>query len=236
MQIDFQAIMTLNRFSSKFDILSNPVELAVLTDESRVNSGLVPIYVGGPDVNGTFFPSIQQIREGFPTTDYVDYVFRTPINYNYNVSIYGGSEMTKYNFGLNLNTQDGVIRDDDFSKVTTSFGIDQKLGKKVNLSTNLNFSRSRRSDNSGLSFGRNITFPLFDENGNFFKANDNDFGNPAALSALRVNETTTLDLISSSIFLWQISNELQFKSQFNYSLGSSFQERFLPKYIYAVGL
>ncbi|TGV02423.1 SusC/RagA family TonB-linked outer membrane protein [Flavivirga rizhaonensis] len=228
MAVNFTGITTVSDFASEFDIFKNPVNLAVLTDEGRVNSGLTPIYVGAEDVNGTFFPSISQIRDGYPTTDYVDYAFRTTINKNYNVSIYGGTEKTKYNFGLNLNTQDGVVRNNDLSKVTVSFGIDQKLNDKVSLSTNMNISRGKRSDNGGISFDRNILFPIFDENNNFFKANDNDFANPAALTELRVNETKTLDLISSSIFLWQINDALKFKSQFNYSLGSSFQERYFP--------
>ncbi|MDO5988400.1 TonB-dependent receptor [Flavivirga amylovorans] len=228
MVVDFTANATFSDFATEFDIYKNPVNLAVLTDEGRVNSGLLPIYIGGEDVNGTYFPSISEIREGYPTTDYVDYVFRTTLNNNYNVSIYGGTEKTKYNFGLNFNTQDGVVRDNDLSKVTVSFGIDQKLTDKVSLSTNMNFSRGERSDNGGISFDRNILFPIYDEDGNFFKANDNDFFNPAALTELRINETTTLDLISSSIFLWEINENLKFKSQFNYSLGSSFQERYFP--------
>lgn len=228
MQINFSALTTVSRFSSKFDSFTNPVNLAVLTDESRVNSGLTPLYVGAPDANGTFFPSIRQLRDGYPTTDYVKYSFRNSINYNYNLSISGGDKNTKYNFGLNLNTQDGIQRDDDLSKFTASFGIDQKLTNRFSLATNMNFSRGRRHDNSGLSFNRTMIFPLFDKEGDFFRANDNDYGNPAALTALRTNETTTLDLISSSILLWDITDALQFKSQFNYSLGSSFQERFFP--------
>lgn len=226
--INFRAIVSTNNFAKEFDIYRNPVNLAVLTDESRVNSGLPPIYIGGPDVNGTFFPSIAQIRDGYPTTDYINYVYRSPINYNYNLSAYGGTEKTKYNFGLNFNTQDGVVRDNDLSKVTVSFGIDQKLSKKISLSTNLNFSRGDRNDNSGLSFNRNILFPLFNDDGSFYKSQEQDFFNPAALSALRVNMSETIDLISSSIFLWQIREDLQFKSQFNYSLGSSIQERYFP--------
>ncbi|KAA1243697.1 TonB-dependent receptor [Aquimarina sp. RZ0] len=228
MKVSFSALTTVSTFSSEFDSFTNPVDLAVLTDESRVNSGLTPIYVGAEDVNGTFFPSIQQLRAGFPTTDYIDFSFRNPINYNYNVSITGGNENTKYNFGLNFITLDGAVTEDNLSKTTANFGIDQNLTNRLSVSSNIVFSRSKRNDNSGLSFNRNLTFPIFDEDGNFFRANDNDFGNPAALTALRVNETTSLDLTSSSILLWDITDELQFKSQFNYSLGSSFQERFFP--------
>jgi TonB-dependent starch-binding outer membrane protein SusC len=226
--VNFTAITSVSDFTKEFDIYRNPINLAVLTDESRVNSGLTPLYIGGPDVNGTFFPSIAQIRGGYATTDYIDYVYRSPINHNYNLSAYGGSEKTKYNFGLNFNTQDGIVRDNDLSKVTVSFGIDQKLNEKVSLSTNLNFSRGDRNDNGGLSFNRNILFPLFNADGSFFKAQQQDFFNPAALSALRDNSSKTIDLISSSIFLWQIHKDLQFKSQFNYSLGSSIQERYFP--------
>ncbi len=226
--IQFTANTSFNTFASEFDIFKNPVNLAVLTDEGRRNGGLTPLYIGANDINGVYYPTISEIRNGYPTTDYVDYVFRTPINSNYNLSAYGGSESTKYNFGLNYNTQNGVIRDNDLEKVTVSFGIEQELANTLKLSTNLNFSRGNRNDNGGISFNRNILFPLFDENGDFFKFNENDFFNPAALTALRKNTSETIDLISSSILQWQITDALRFKSQFNYSLGSSTQERYFP--------
>lgn len=226
--VQFTATTSFNTFASEFDIYKNPVNLAVLTDEGRVNAGITPIYVGANDPNGTYFPSITEIRNGYATTDYVNYVFRTPINNNYNISAYGGTEKTKYNFGLNYNTQDGVIRDNDLEKITVSFGIDQELSERLTLSTNLNYSRGSRNDNGGISFNRNILFPLFNQDGTFFKANENDFFNPAALTELRVNTTETLDLISSSILQWQITDALKFKTQFNYSLGSSNQERYFP--------
>ncbi|UZO80942.1 TonB-dependent receptor [Aquimarina sp. ERC-38] len=228
MEVTFSHIASTSSFSREFDIFRNPVNLAVLTDESRANSGFTPLYIGAEDVNGTFFPSIEQIRNDYPITNYIDYVFNNPINTNSNISIIGGNEQTKYNFGLNYNTQNGIYREDELSKVTVSIGIDQKLSGKINLSTNLNFSRGSRNENLGLQFDRNITFPLLNEDGSFFQANENDFGNPAALTELRSNESTTIDLISSSIFRWELTDALQFKSQFNYSLGSSYQERFFP--------
>ncbi|MBE0391022.1 TonB-dependent receptor [Flavobacterium sp. PL002] len=227
-EFNFTAITSLSSFASKFNIFSNPVDLAITTDEARVNGGLLPIYIGGPDVNGTYYPSVGEIRKGYPTTDYVNYVYRNPVNHNYNFSAYGGSEKTKYNFGLNFNTQDGIVRANELSKVTVSFGIDQKLSEKVSLSTNLNFSRGDRNDNGGLSFNRNMLFPLYNKDGSYYKFAQNDFDNPAALTALRKNEAKTLDLISSSILLWQITDGLKFKSQFNYSLGSSIQDRYFP--------
>ena len=227
-QIVFTSLTSFNRFSSKFNIYENPLILATLTDEDRVNSGLLPVYIGDVDVNGTFFPSLEQIQSGYPITNYVDFVFRNPVNQNYNLSVTGGSDRTRYNFGFNYNTQNGITRNDDLSKTTANFGIIQNIDPSVELSTNLIFSRGIRIDNSGLSFDRNITFPLLNQDESFFKANDNDFGNPSALDQLRVNESTTLDLTSSSYLKWNILEDLEFKTQFNYSLGSSIQERFFP--------
>jgi len=227
--IQVTANTSFNTFASEFDIYKNPSNLAVLTDEGRINGGLTPLYIGANDINGVYYPSIAEIRNGYPTTTYIDYVFRTPINSNYNISAHGGTDKTKYNFGLNYNTQNGVVRNNDLEKITVSFGLEQELVEKLKLSTNLNFSRGNRNDNGGISFNRNIFFPLYNEDGSFFKFNENDFFNPAALTELRINNSETLDLISSSILQWQITNDLKFKSQFNYSLGSSIQERYFPK-------
>ncbi|MEM9337974.1 MAG: TonB-dependent receptor [Bacteroidota bacterium] len=227
--INFIAATSFSEFSREFDVYRDPVLLATLTDEDRINSGFTPLYVGANDINGTFFPSIEQLNDGYPTTDYVNFVFRAPIvNHNYNVSVTGGSETTQYNFGINYNTQNGRFRDDDLQKVTISSGINQNLGERLTLSSNLNFSRGVRDENSGLSFNRNITFPLFNDDGTYFQASQNDFANPAALSDLRGNETVSLDLVSTSFLEWEMTDDLKFKTQFNYSLGSFIQEQFFP--------
>ncbi len=228
LKVDFSSITTSSEFATDFDFTRDLFSLAILTNEESANRGLPSVYNGRTDLtSGILFPSIAQIAIGdFEAFDYPDFVFREPVNYNYNVRAYGGSEITKYNFGLNLNTQDGIFNNDNLRRVSASLGIDQKFGKRINFSSKINFTRTRRNNNGGLNFLRLPILPIFDEDGIPFQTGPQDFSNPAGTLLGRNDDSTILSLISSSIFNWRITDDLTFKTQFNYSLGSSQREAF----------
>lgn len=229
LKIDFSSITTLSEFATDFDFTRDPFTLGILTNEESANRGLPAVYVGRTDFGtGIFFPSLPQLATGdFESFDYADFVFREPVNYNYNLRAYGGTAQTKYTFGLNFNTQNGIFRDDNLRRVNASFGIDQQLGKRTNLSTKINFSRTSRNNNGGLNFLRLPIIPIFDDDGTPFKAGPLDFSNPAGTLIGRNDDSTILSIISSSIFNWRVTDNLTFKTQFNYSLQSSQREAFL---------
>ena len=74
----------MSQFSSKLDIWRDPILMASLNNEARVNGGLEPMYVGKINSAGIYYPSISELMTTWNTrTDWEDLVFRnTPISNN----------------------------------------------------------------------------------------------------------------------------------------------------------
>lgn len=91
--------LTLSQFSSKLDIWRDPVLMAQLSNESRKNGGLEPLYVGKINSAGVYYPSISELLTTWTTrTDWEDICFRdTPISNNTTATISSSNERTMFN-------------------------------------------------------------------------------------------------------------------------------------------
>lgn len=74
--------------------------------------------------------------------DYNDYIFRTAIGTDNNVSIAGGSDKTKYYASGSYFKNEGIIKNTDYRRYSFRVNLDQALGKKVNFNINLNYTNS----------------------------------------------------------------------------------------------
>src|SRR5690606_26634454 len=85
-KIDFEYSTGLSTVRKKLD-LANAEELAILTNEWAVNNNQPLIY------DGINKPLPEELGEG---TDWQDQIFRTAITNNYNLTVSGGREGTRY--------------------------------------------------------------------------------------------------------------------------------------------
>ena len=81
---------------------------------------------------------MSQLGEG---TDWQDQIFRTAPIHSHNVSVNGGSENTKFAVVASYFGQEGVVKNQDFNRVSLRNNIDTKISKVVDLSTSLTISR-----------------------------------------------------------------------------------------------
>ena len=59
--------VTMSQFSSKLDIWRDPILMASLNNEARVNGGLEPMYVGKINSAGIYYPSISELMTTWNT-------------------------------------------------------------------------------------------------------------------------------------------------------------------------
>ncbi len=74
--------------------------------------------------------------------DYNDYIFRTGIGTDNNVSVAGGKDKTKYYTSASYFKNEGIIKNTDFRRYSFRVNLDQGLGEKVNFNIGLNFVNS----------------------------------------------------------------------------------------------
>lgn len=223
--------ITLSQFDTKLDLWRDPVLMASLNNESRINGGLDPLYVGKVSSTGVYYPSIEELQTTWTTnTRWDDLVFRdTPVSNNTTATISSSNDRTVFNLSANFYTDNGMYIKDDYTKGGYNLSVDHNIYDNFKVRFSNILSRGVRNANGGLSYWRNPIYPVYDENGDYYLTNASDFSHPMAITDLQKNETKSLDVISSVALEWQLFPFLKLTSQLNYKFGKSVSDRYYPK-------
>ena len=223
--------ITLSQFDTKLDLWRDPVLMASLNNESRINGGLDPLYVGKVSSTGVYYPSVEELQTTWTTnTRWDDLVFRdTPVSNNTTATISSSNDRTVFNLSANFYTDNGMYIKDDYTKGGYNLSVDHNIYDNFKVRFSNILSRGVRNANGGLSYWRNPIYPVYDENGDYYLTNASDFSHPMAITDLQKNETKSLDVISSVALEWQLFPFLKLTSQLNYKFGKSVSNRYYPK-------
>lgn len=223
--------ITLSQFDTKLDLWRDPVLMASLNNESRINGGLDPLYVGKVSSTGVYYPSVEELQTTWTTnTRWDDLAFRdTPVSNNTTATISSSNDRTVFNLSANFYTDNGMYIKDDYTKGGYNLSVDHNIYDNFKVRFSNILSRGVRNANGGLSYWRNPIYPVYDENGDYYLTNASDFSHPMAITDLQKNETKSLDVISSVALEWQLFPFLKLTSQLNYKFGKSVSDRYYPK-------
>ena len=221
---------TLSQMTSELDLWRDPVLMAITQNESKVNAGLTPLYVGAVNANGVYYPSIEELQTTWTTnTRWEDLVLRDqPVSNNTTVQVRSSNDKTSFLASANYYRDNGVFVDDYYEKFGGKFSIDHKLFKNFLLRTGANITHSQRNYNPGRSFNRNPIFPVYDEEGNYWLYSASDYYHPIALKELSTNTTEGTSVIANAGIEWNLFDGFTLTSQFNYKHGESIQDIYNP--------
>lgn len=223
--------ITLSQFDTELDLWRDPVLMASLNNESRINGGLEPLYVGKVNSTGVYYPSIEELQTTWTTnTRWDDLVFRgTPVSNNTTATISSSNDKTSFNLSANYYTDNGVYIKDSYRKGGYNLNVDHKIFDNFKVRFSNILSRGVRNNNGGLAYWRNPIFPVYDENGDYYLSNASDYSHPIAISNLKTDVSKTLDVLSSVALEWQLFPFLKLTSQLNYKFGKSTGDQYYPK-------
>ncbi len=223
--------VTASEFNSQLDLWRDPVLMASLNNESRINGGFPAMYIGEVSSTGVYYPSIQELSTTWKTnTRWDDIVFRkSPISNNTTITVSSGTEKTLFNLSANYYTDQGVYINDDYSKGGYNLSVDHNIYKNVKIRFSNILSKGFRNSNGGLAYYRNPILPVYDEKGNYYLTSSQDFSHPLAITNLQKNISNMLDVITSAALEWQIVPALKLTSQINYKYGKSIGDQYYPK-------
>ncbi|MBE9600835.1 TonB-dependent receptor [Pedobacter sp. MC2016-24] len=128
--------------------LASGPDLATLANEYWINSG-----IDNPALNQTFanrpFRPASEGGKGLPEEqqnyDRINDILQKGPVQDYNLSIQGGSEKSKYYVGAGYTSQESLIKVPSFSRANLKFNFDQNLSNYVTFGLNNNVSRSFRN-------------------------------------------------------------------------------------------
>jgi TonB-linked SusC/RagA family outer membrane protein len=146
------------------------------------------------------------------TTDWFDAVTRTGQQQTHNISLTGGSEATQYVVSLNYFNQEGVIKNNDLTRLSANVNLDHQVSRYVKTGISLNLSRNEYNsvplgdnawENSGILQAALHSLPYIpvrDEDGEYSK---NPFMGqiPNAVSLLEITDLTTKDRLLGTAYM-----------------------------------
>lgn len=207
---------TVGQFTDALDVWRDPMLMAQIANEEQVNAGLSPLYTGQYN-NGVYYPSLLEIQEGkWSNTDWADVALRTPILNNTTVSLNGAGEKAAFNLNINYFDDQGVYREDAYNKANINMGVKYNIFDNFSVSASNIISFSKRNISNTLEYGRNPLLPVYDENGNYYRASENDYGHPLIALDNITNKNEGRDFIPSVGVEWDIIDGLTLHSQLNY--------------------
>ena len=196
--------------------LLNSTQLLDLQREAVVNAGK------NPDAFG-LIPGITDAVN----TDWQDEVLRTGIMQQYQLSANGGDDNTVFYMSANYRDEEGVQLNNRFQRVGATINLDRKFTQKLNVGTNMTFSRTLnkrvKGDNflDGVYSGAVKSLPYFtpyDENGALIGPGSSLYAgfpnfNPVAQALLPRFEAMTVKMLGGINAIYKIKEDLNLKAQ-----------------------
>jgi TonB-dependent starch-binding outer membrane protein SusC len=146
-RISFNSSIGISQVTHKLDVLS-PEEFVSFAIDA-VNRSWE--YLGNsPDDPMSSRPPFYQVHpyyltpESWVRTDWQDEIFQVAPVHNYQLSIDGGNESTRYKVSGSLYDQNGIIKSSYFKRYTLSMNVDSDLSTRLRLSVGLNGSKIDR--------------------------------------------------------------------------------------------
>ncbi len=85
--------------------------------------------------------------------DYQDYIFRTGVGSDNNISVTGGQNKTKYYASAGYLYNQGIVRNTDFNRYSFRLNLDQELNKWISFNASMNYIYSKSNEKpDGNSF------------------------------------------------------------------------------------
>ncbi|MDE5578427.1 MAG: TonB-dependent receptor [Alistipes sp.] len=175
--------------------------------------------------------------------DWQDRLFRTALMHTHNVSVSGGTKQTRYVVSGSAVDQDGVIDNSGYKKYQGRVSLDTKLGKRVRLSVNANYthdkthgqttSKSLASANAYASYlmyrtwaYRPVILNTSDSESLFDDENDTSVMNPIISNANEQTTKKTSTFLSNAKVEWEIIDGLKLTVRAGYGKKTIRQEEF----------
>ncbi|MES2061911.1 MAG: TonB-dependent receptor [Bacteroidota bacterium] len=233
-RITLNALTTVSTLGNKLDVFRDPVEFATINNESRINGGEAPQYVG-QKIGDFYYPSVAELRGIDPSkpkwpyyTDWAKLVYRNPVSQSYTLTADGGNDKTIYAISGNYYNEQGLAIKNGYEKYVGRVNLEQKLKSNVTAGINV-ISTWTKNYGQGLSVDRNIIFPALNDDGSYFHIGSNDYGNPLQIANEVLNQSKTIDLLSSAFVSWDIIKGLNLRSRISNAYGNSISDNYQPR-------
>ncbi|SMO89027.1 SusC/RagA family TonB-linked outer membrane protein [Gracilimonas mengyeensis] len=189
------------------------------------------------------YASPNNLGEGI---DWQDQIFRTAPISNYQLSINGGDEDTRYTLSGNYFDQQGIIISSGFEKGNIRLNLDQDLSERITVGANLNLNRSTMdgvvtdaeaaiaSSVTSWALEFNPGLPVYNEDGEYVYENNTSrppVGNPVADARETEQLNKSTRFMGTAYANWNIWENLDLRSSVGMDAFLSEEFYFVPNFL-----
>lgn len=228
---------TVSGFSSELNLWRDPVLMAMLSNESSINAGLTPTYIGATNANGVYYPSIAELQTTWTTnTRWDDLVFRsTPVSTTPPCRCRAATTARCSGQRQLLPRQRYVYRG-HLPQIRGKFlGRAQTAGQPAHEGQRQYHQQQTSQQRADWPIGatRSSRFTTTRAITGFTGAQD--YSHPLALTDLQKNDSKGLDIISFASVNWDVLPCLNVMAQFNYKHGEQITDQIFSEKVFRDG-
>lgn len=144
--VSFSTGILISELRKKLDVNQAPVKFGGPTDGPGALTQDIITAVGNPAALPTNTTPVTRY-------DYQDYIFRTGLGTDNNVSVSGGKDKTKYYTSASYFFNQGILKNTDFRRFSFRMNLDQEITKWASMNVGLNYINSTANEKpDGNSF------------------------------------------------------------------------------------
>ncbi len=219
-KVDLSISHGWSKAAKLWELATGP-EHAQLVNENFINTGGDPTKVPFQPATAAF-PTGRGNPQDQQTYDRLDQVFRTAGLQNYDVSVSGGNNTSRYYFAAGYDKQESILRPIDFSRGSFKANLDQKLSNSVTIGISNTFARTFRNEGRAgdgpaggiLQAALHTPTYLSPYNDQGVLVGRAGFDNVQLLLDNYDVNSTSLRYIGNLYGEWEITKELKFRSSF----------------------
>jgi len=134
-RIEFQALRSTQKVLQRIELM-NPYEYVQYLYELNPTNTLATYLRNVPN-DPVLIDSVMNIYKKFKGADFQDAVFGQPAPFvNFNLSMRGGTDKTKYSLSGNYANQEGVVVNSGYKRYQLKFSLDQTISSKLKAGIN----------------------------------------------------------------------------------------------------
>jgi len=210
----------------------NGTEWLQLYNEARVNDGGAPL---GPNesvsVNGINFTPNSVAGNN---TDWIDEALRTGSVNDASVSAAGGNEKTRFFIGTGFRQEKGILKGNDFSRLSGRINLDHSATDKLDIGTQINMNyvdneQVPTSFNGGIGTAQSTAlpiFPVYNPDGTFFGTQLGNTGTNIVAQRENTYVSKGLRTLANLYAQYKLAPGLAFRSELGLDLFNQLERRY----------
>lgn len=264
-QVSFNSYIGSSSVFNQPDMM-NAEELIAYTKDSRNNNYLQDIALGDAPANPSYDPDTnagrpdvgdpgysvnylipeQYVNWDGTDTDWLDLIFSSAVMQNYDLSVGGGTDITRYFLSAGYLNQEGVLDGSSFDRYTLKLNLTQDLSDRITVGTAINAAltqHDRLPANApyfgtppGIVYSAMVHSPVvapYNPDGTINQLNNQSYlggGTTTASNPLAIMEFISEDIKNNRVFGnfygdFNVNENLTFKSLIGYDL-NNFKQSF----------